>query len=144
MARPDVDADQFARALGDILSDVQRAGDGAAVEGVRTGIREGAKAWRRDARKSIGTHEYKRSGETITSGAYAKSIRSHMTDTDERHPAGEVGSPKMAGLSHLLNDGHAKVGGGRVAPVLHIDESAEVAFDAAERAAAMALERGLE
>lgn len=139
-----VDADKFAAALEDILDDVLIAGYDCALEGVRGGIREGGKLWRKHAKQKIGEHEYVRHGETITSGKYAKSIRSHMLSTDEMHPEGEVGSKKLAGLTHLLQNGHARVGGGRVAPVLDLDtEVVPGAFNAAMEAAAKALEDGL-
>ena len=140
----DIESDDFAKALEDILGEVRSAGGIGAVEAVKAGMRVGANEWRRDARSSIGQHEYKRRGEVITSGAYAKSIRSHMTDRSEDHPAGEVGSPKLAGLSHLLEFGHARIGGGTVPPVLHIADTAEVAFRAAEDAALRALEEALQ
>lgn len=135
-----VTADKFSASLEEIFSEVATAGSNAAMEGVRVGIRVGAKEWRKDARDSIGEHTYRRHGETVTSGAYAKSIRSHMLSTDEQRPAGEVGSKKLAGLTHLLEKGHARVGGGRVNPVLHIEERvAPAAFEAATEAANAAI-----
>ena len=118
----DIDIDEFAAELEDILKEVGDACGEATVNGVRRGVREGAKIWRKHAKDKIGTHTYRRSGETITSGKYAKSVRSHMISTSEAHPAGEVGSKKLYGLTHLLQKGHARVGGGRVKPVLKLDE----------------------
>ena len=146
MARnKDVTVDQFTRGLEEIFSEVADAGNYGALEGVRTGIRVGAREWRKDARDSIGKHEYKRHGVVYTSGMYSRSIRSHMLSTDARQPVGEVGSRKLYGLTHLLENGHARIGGGRVQPVLHLAENvAPAAFDAATKAASDALDRALE
>lgn len=138
-----VEDDDFARGLEDILTEVEKAGGIGALEAVKTGLRVGTREWRKDVKENVGTHTYRRSGETIESGAYQRSIRSHMTDTSDDHPAGEVGSPKLYGLSHLLEFGHARIGGGRVDPVLHISDDAEVAFDAAIAAAESAIEESL-
>ena len=128
--------DQFFISIKDILDEIEAAGTEAALEAVYAGLKVGVREWRRDADESIGKHEYRRSGEVITSGKYMRSIRSHMLSTDSAHPLGEIGSKKLAGLSHLLEKGHGRVGGGRVEPVLHIaKEVVPAAFDAAVAAA---------
>lgn len=138
MTRP-IEADDFAKSLEEILASV---GDGVRErmpEAIHGGVKIAAKEWRTEAREKFGgkrgkksnERTYRKHGETYTTGAYSRSIRSHMTDTSQDHPAGEVGSPKMPGLPHLLEFGHAKVGGGRVDAIPHVSDAADRAFEEA-------------
>lgn len=144
MSNRSVESDDFARGLSDILDEVAQAGGLGAVEAVKTGIKVGAREWRKDIKENVGSHTYRRSGKVYETGAYQRSIRTHMLDKSEEHPAGEVGSPKLPWLSHLLEFGHARIGGGRVDPVIHVSDDAEVAFDAAMEAAENAIREALE
>lgn len=114
-----VDADAFGSELSAILG---RLGDGV-ERGLRPAVAEGAKVARREwsARAPRDT------------GAYASSISYRVTGHGYEAEA-EVGSATLPGLPHLLEKGHARVGGGRVPGQVHIAPAAEEAFEATERA----------
>lgn len=136
-----VGADNFAASLEDILSGINEELRIGVDKAVDEGLKVGARAWRKNARAQF-SGDYFKSGHWYTAGAYAKSIRKRKYSSGDK-PAGEIGSPSMPGLPHLLEKGHARVGGGRVEGRIHILPAAEEAFDATERAIDDAVDKAL-
>lgn len=110
-----VEMDAFGSTLKDLLGRV----DDAVLDTIAPSVEEGAKVVR---------DEWSENAPTLT-GRYAKSI-SYKVTGEGNDTRAEIGSKKYPGLPHLLEKGHAKVGGGRVAARPHIADAAEAGFDA--------------
>lgn len=123
-----MDIDSFGSELSAILGDLGDAVADKMPEVVREGAKVGRREWRDNAPKNT--------------GAYAKSI-SYRVKRNGDEATAEIGSATMPGLPHLLEKGHAKVGGGRVAPRVHIAPAAEDAFDATYEAAVDAVDEAI-
>lgn len=111
-----VEADRFALALDDILRDVQQNVDEVVPVAARNSAKKGAAAVRRNARASFGG-----------TGKYAKSW-GYKSGKKGQESYAEIGST-MPGLPHLLEKGHATLGGGHVPGREHIANAAKDTFE---------------
>lgn len=112
-----IDADRFGATMQQILGDL--------AEQVNQGS---GRAVRKAAKK--GRDETEANAPELT-GGYKEGWTYKVKKTPEGWVA-EVGNKKKPGLAHLLEKGHARVGGGRVDPSPkggHIGPAADKAFD---------------
>lgn len=109
-----VEEDQFAAALGEILGDIADASDEALFKCVHDALSEGRDEWKSGAPRRKG------------SGKYAKSI-TYRALRKKHGVEGHIYSRKP-GFPHLLEKGHAKIGGGRTAAQEHVMPAAQLAF----------------
>lgn len=164
MADATIGVDAFARTLEDLLQNVGDEVKAHAPEAVEKALQIGEDEWRENA-NAVLSSSYSRGGwgkvrttyksgkrkgqarewygRTIKTGKYARSIRHQMLQGGDE-PTGEIGSRSMPGLAHLLEKGHASVGGGKVPEYEHIAPAAEKAFGDFEELIAEAVEEAME
>ena len=105
-----VDADRFAYGFSKLLEDIGPGVDDALEPAVRKGVQTARKVAKATAPVGPSRHE---PGEYRDSLTYTVKKRGGIAE-------GEVGSKKFPGLVHLLEKGHARVGGGSVGPREHM------------------------
>lgn len=122
MSDIECDADAFA----DVLNGMLKDSAGKVKKGATKAVREGGEK-SRDEWSSLA------SGMFNGTGRYAASIEMKMHRSDDG-PTSEVGSASLPGLPHLLEKGHALVGGGRSRAFPHVAPAAEAGFKVTEQA----------
>lgn len=113
-----VEEDEFAAAMAEIFGDIVAASDEAVFQCVHDALVEGRDEWRRGAKSYIGKNGKPwKYGKAVT---YRTLRLKHGTE-------GHIYS-KKPGLPHLLEKGHAKIGGGRTRAFPHVKPAAQRAF----------------
>lgn len=111
-----VEEDQFAATFAELLNGLADDTDEAVFHCVHDALVEGRDEWAENAPVRKG--EY--------SSGYAKSM-TYRAIRRKGHVEGHIFSRKP-GLPHLLEKGHAKIGGGRTAAQVHVKPAADLAF----------------
>lgn len=83
-------------------------------------------------------------GKIYRTGKYQRSISHQITERGGDAVSGEIGSKSMPGLAHLLEKGHALVGGGSTRAFRHIAPAADDAFDRFEKVLGDAVQEALD
>lgn len=78
----------------------------------------------------------------LSKGPYKDGFDYKMTGRKDK-AGGEVGNRLYPGLVHLLEKGHAIMGGGRARAFEHVAPAADKAFDDLERRIGQAIDRGV-
>ncbi len=120
-------ADRFMADFQAILDNVQGVADGSLKAGVKAGCELSRDEWQ--------------AGAPVREGGYAKSIR-YRVEGEGGGVQGHVYSTKP-GMPHLLEKGHAKVGGGRTRAIVHIAPAADDGFELCEKVILATLGAGL-
>lgn len=120
-----IPVDAFSAEIASILSGTKSNVDAGARKAVKRSCNLGKREVKANA-SAIGLHEGKTYPRYINGWTY-------KTTVTEDGVSGEIGNSEVPGLPHLLEKGHARVGGGRVEGRPHIAPAAEVAFREFER-----------
>lgn len=114
-----VDMDAFGATLEQVLGKL----DDAVTDLMPSAVREGAKTAR----------DHWKANAPVLTGAYAAGV-SYRVKGSGKEVEATIGNATMPGLAHLLEKGHAKVGGGYVPPRVHIAPAYEDAVKVTEKA----------
>lgn len=133
----EVEPGQFADTLAIMFSNILNGVSDNMYDAIDGATKEARKVARANAPRS-GI-----AGGTHSKGPYYKTIVRSMDKHNRREVVGEVGSKKYPGLPHLLEKGHARVGGGRVAGIPHFKPAEEAGKRVMKEKAAQAVEEAI-
>lgn len=123
-----VEADQFATTLDGLLGEIRHVSE----EALFKGIHDGCELGRDEVRQSASAQGWKKYPSSWT----------YRTIRSKGGTEGHIYST-TPGLPHLLEKGHAKIGGGRTVAKPHILEPAHDAFDYTRKRVLDYIMRGL-
>lgn len=118
MADVTIDADRFGATMQQLLGDVAEKVDEGSGKALRKALQVGRREVKQGASSMFEQH----------TGDYAKGW-SYRAKKSSEGWSGVIGNKLVPGLPHLLEKGHAKVGGGRVPGREHIAPAADKAFE---------------
>lgn len=129
--------DTFAYAMDKLMFDLLEDVDNSMMPAVRKACRVG----RDETAKNAAANGW---GETNskTRAPYADGFK-YTLSKRKLESVGEIGHKELPGLVHLLEKGHAKMGGGRVAGREHMAPAATVAFEVFEKEVSKAVSNAL-
>lgn len=110
-----IETDQFATVLEGILDDVETPFQ----RGINQAVKKACKDGKRAIIQSAGLADIKGTGKYKSGFGYSTSAR-------KTRAKGEIGN-REAGLVHLLEKGHAKMGGGRTRAFPHMQDGKKAA-----------------
>lgn len=116
-----IEIDDFGRSMKQLLAAVENDVDKGSTKAVRKAAQKGKRNVVRNAKKA--------GLERVHDGPHYVDGWSYRVKNTEEGPTAEIGNKTKPGLAHLLEKGHAKVGGGMVPGVEHIAPAAETTFE---------------
>lgn len=120
MADVNVEVDRFAATLEELVGGIGPK----AEQGMARAVRKAAQTGRKAVKRNIPASGIRSS----KNGRYIKGWTYRVRNTPGG-PQAVIGNREVPGLAHLLEKGHARVGGGRVREFPHIADAAQEAFD---------------
>ncbi|MBQ7487272.1 MAG: HK97 gp10 family phage protein [Clostridia bacterium] len=123
-----VKVDELANAVNDMLEEYKNL----AADEMKTAVKAAGRTVKEDINASA----------PVRTGKYAKSWTNRVTAESSTGIAVTVYSPSRYMLAHLLENGHAKRGGGRVRAIPHIKPAEDHGIEQLERDLARALGKG--